>query len=705
VLGSPAIVSLRYRTALATIVSVMLIMATLLLAYRFIVREAFSELQDEEAREDLVRARSVLLSELRSLDVLLVDWASWDDMYEFVETRSPAFVSSNLPPDILAMMHLNALVIRDASGNNIIGLGQDGEDESVTVRGLTDTIAGDSPLLAYGSEGRLTGIYSTPLGAMLLASRPVLRSDGTGAARGNVIMARLLDDRFAERLTDMLAQQVAILPLESTSVPDEIRASLQRATPEAIVTDNLQRAHLCAYSYLYDVRGAPVAILVTATERNLEAQSGRTLWAVLITVGLTGVVLVAALVLIIDITVVRRLRHLHEEMNSITGRGSSEGLRTHVSGRDEIGDLASGVNAMLDRLEAAAAARLRLEQTVSEQERLAEEAFRAVDEGLIVVDGEDCCTASNPAALRILNLTAAELIGQPLSEVLPLLRPADDVTRSAGPQFFEIGRRSVAVSRSSGQTPGRLSVVALRDITDVREVERLKRDLVATVSHELRTPLTAIQATVSMLHAGDGGELTDLQRRLVGLLDRNTDRLRTLVDDLLDLGALEGGRVSLVLKPVDLAALCSGIVEENSAAAASGDVTFRTDLASANVAADPSRIHQVVQNLVQNAIKFTRPGGTVEVSTEQDEAGATIRVRDSGIGIPPAELDRIFEKFYRTNEGARFAQGTGLGLSIARSIVTLHGGAITAESDGSSGTTITVRLPLSPPPPVLERDE
>jgi len=115
---------------------------------------------------------------------------------------------------------------------------------------------------------------------------------------------------------------------------------------------------------------------------------------------------------------------------------------------------------------------------------------------------------------------------------------------------------------------------------------------------------------------------------------------------------------------------------------------------------DAPRIRQVIENLLQNAVKFTPPGGRVDVSTRVSGDHAQIIVQDTGIGIPPADLNRVFEKFYRTTNGARFANGTGLGLSIARSIVTLHGGRLTAMSDGRTGTTMTVDLPLEAPPEV-----
>ena len=249
---------------------------------------------------------------------------------------------------------------------------------------------------------------------------------------------------------------------------EDIRRALAAGPKDVAVLGEGPDGHIAAYMCLFDLYGNPSLILRTHNERTIEAQSGAILWWLLVTVGVTGLVLVGALALVIQVTVVGRLRHLLHEMASIAGRGSSEGLRTHVTGRDEIGDVAAGVNAMLDRLEAAAAQRVRLEEAVSEQERLAEEAFRQLDEGLIVVDADEVCTATNPAALQILGVRSDDVIGHPLRSVLPVLRPADDLSRSAGEEYFEVGTRAVAVSRSSGGGGARLSVVTLRDRKSTR---------------------------------------------------------------------------------------------------------------------------------------------------------------------------------------------------------------------------------------------
>jgi sensor domain CHASE-containing protein len=342
--------SLRYRTALATVFSVIAIMAALLLAYRFIVLEAYSDLEHDHAREELSRTRSVLRSEERALDILLTDWAQWDDMYSFVETRSPAFIASNLPPGILGQLNVNAVVVRNLRGENVIGIARDGDAKTVAIAGLTDRIPNDSALLRPNAEGHVTGIIPSALGPLVISARPILMSDGSGVPRGTVLMARLLNDDYTGRIAEMLTIGVDVYPPDSKDVPESIRTALAAGPKDLAVVGEGPDGHIAAYACLFDLAGNPSLILRTHNERTIEAQSGETLRALLITVGLTGLVLVGALMAVIQFTVVGRLRHLLDEMSSITGRGSSEGLRTHVTGRDEIGDVASGVNAMLDRL-------------------------------------------------------------------------------------------------------------------------------------------------------------------------------------------------------------------------------------------------------------------------------------------------------------------------------------------------------------------
>ncbi|MDO9446051.1 MAG: histidine kinase dimerization/phospho-acceptor domain-containing protein, partial [Dehalococcoidia bacterium] len=323
--------------------------------------------------------------------------------------------------------------------------------------------------------------------------------------------------------------------------------------------------------------------------------------------------------------------------------------------------MAQGINEMLDRLAAATSEQARLTLLATDQQQLAETALAEMSDGLLAFGADGTCSVCNPAAGRLLGLHPTRALGRHFSELLPGLNgaPAD---AAVGPQLVEMNGRTVAVTRNSSQGAGaRSSVAVLRDVTEILDIEGMKRDIIGTVSHELRTPLTAIRATVDLFGAGDAGELTDVQQRMVLLLGRNVDRLAHIVNDLLDLTSLESGRVTLDHSAVDMAVACERVAEDLRPAATAAQIEITVEASSAVAWADAGRIRQVLENLVQNAIKFSKPGGLVHLSAVRDGAEVVVRVQDQGIGIAVDEHARVFEKFYRTPAGSRAAQGTGLG--------------------------------------------
>jgi PAS domain S-box-containing protein len=223
---------------------------------------------------------------------------------------------------------------------------------------------------------------------------------------------------------------------------------------------------------------------------------------------------------------------------------------------------------------------------------------------------------------------------------------------------------------------------------------RIKDQFVSTVSHELRTPLAAMDGWLHILLDGEPGPLTDEQRRFLGTVKRNSDRLMRLVGDLLLIGQMDAGRFSLDIGEVDLAELVTETVALFAGPAAEKRIELAATAAPGlTVRGDRLRLSQMLSNLVSNAIKFTPEGGTVGVRVSEEAGRCRIEVTDSGVGIPPAERGHLFERFYRASTAAGVA-GTGLGLAISKAIVEGHGGTIgVADADGG-GTRFVVELPL-----------
>ena len=232
---------------------------------------------------------------------------------------------------------------------------------------------------------------------------------------------------------------------------------------------------------------------------------------------------------------------------------------------------------------------------------------------------------------------------------------------------------------------------------ELRTFDKLKDDFVASVSHELRTPLTSIRGYLELLTSREVGELNDEQERFLAVVDRNADRLLSVVGDLLFVSQVEAGVISLDRHPFELLPLLEECVEAARPAAEAKDLTLelRADCA-AEVEGDRARLAQVFDNLLSNAVKFTPPGGRVAARIVGAAGRVRIQIEDTGMGISAADQERLFTRFFRTSEANEQAiQGTGLGLAIVKAIVEGHHGRITLESETGRGTTFCVELPLA----------
>lgn len=234
-----------------------------------------------------------------------------------------------------------------------------------------------------------------------------------------------------------------------------------------------------------------------------------------------------------------------------------------------------------------------------------------------------------------------------------------------------------------------------REIDKVRRLEKIKTDFISTVSHELRTPLASMIASVSLLRAGLAGELSPKQQELLGILHRNSYRLKELIEDILELSRLESGKPVLDLEetPVrrlveqTLAAMKDSAREKGVSLSTAESIDFPARL-------DRRRVQRILDHLVGNAIRFTPPGGRITVSARREGNAAVFSVEDTGIGIPEEEQPRVFDKFYQVQDALiRTAQGSGLGLSICKRIVCMHGGDIWVDSAPGKGSCFSFRIP------------
>jgi signal transduction histidine kinase/HAMP domain-containing protein len=341
-----------------------------------------------------------------------------------------------------------------------------------------------------------------------------------------------------------------------------------------------------------------------------------------------------------------------------------------------------------------------LEGTENERERLAA-ILEAIPEGVLVVDSEDRVQYANPAAEAMLGSRFLGS-GRPLAEGIAQPELASFLMESAvQPRSLEFagadGRRLQGVVRSvrSADRAGIWQVCVLQDVTSFRQLDELKSEFVHTVSHDLRRPLTMMEGLVHMIEML--GPLNPAQQEYARRIRLSAQQMNRLVQDLLDLGRVESGAEAR-LAPVDLAAAVGRAVEELKPEAAAGGVKIQVRIPEAlpEIPADASLLERALGNLIENGIRFNRPGGTVEVSAELAADSVVVAVKDSGIGIAPADQPRIFEKFFRA--AARDDPehpAWGLGLAIVKSVARWHGGRVWFESKLGQGSTFYLAIPRS----------
>ncbi len=335
---------------------------------------------------------------------------------------------------------------------------------------------------------------------------------------------------------------------------------------------------------------------------------------------------------------------------------------------------------------------------------LFEATMGSMREGLLVVDKDMRVVASNPAAHRLFSPTLPKLNSQRLTELtrnpaiysafldgLKGVESSGIKVETHGPERQVFDLRVVPIGGNGKGPEGALGVFF--DITRTERLEIIRQEFLSNVSHELRTPLTAILAFVETLETG-AMEDAESSQRFLSIIRKNASRMHGLIDDILELTAIEGGNVTLRAATVELHELVAEVCASLAAKAAANGVTLVNRVEpDAAVFADSRRLEQMLTNLIDNGIKFSREGGTVTIRHEPGTRDR-IMVEDNGDGIPAQHLERLFERFYRVDRArSRDIGGTGLGLAIVKHLALLHGGEVTVDSELGKGTIFSIHLP------------
>jgi two-component system phosphate regulon sensor histidine kinase PhoR len=477
----------------------------------------------------------------------------------------------------------------------------------------------------------------------------------------------------------------------------EIKAALFGNVGSAARLSETLKLRLIYVAYPLRINGKIVGVVRIAKE---QSDLNHLLFRLKMVI-ISGIGFTAILALIFGWFAMRRLTEPILDLKRLAHRISSGDFsgRVRYFGYDELAELGLAFNNMSEKLTDSFA-------VIKDEKRKLEVILENLVDGILVIDRDLKIILANPAAQDILGLNPKNIQGRPVLEVVlnhHLMELIQEV--SLYKQTFEselylyyphnkqIQVFLAPLKDDNGNLAG--SIVVLNDLTQLRQLERVRQDFVANVSHELRTPITSIKAMTETLLRGASQDRDMLQRYLKAI-DQESDRLTNLINDLLDLAKLDS-RVEVSQEYFDLVDLIKE-VQERFVTISMDSPHFAMDLPMESlplIDANRDRIKQVLINLLDNAFKYTPSGGQVRLSAWREEEIIKVAVADDGIGIPKEDLGRIFERFYRVDKArSRDKGGTGLGLSIVKHIVESYGGKVEVESSLNQGSVFTFTLPL-----------
>ena len=418
---------------------------------------------------------------------------------------------------------------------------------------------------------------------------------------------------------------------------------------------------------------------------------------------LQSFLIVGALSFFIAFVMTSRLISPIQEMEQFTKRlrdGEETGSLMIATG-DETGRLARNINYLVTELKE----KIRF---ADEERGKLEAVFSSMEDGILVLDTQGSIETTNDTAERIFGLSFEEMVGKMPIETfrnIPLQQALDQFKKTGTPLFQELvlGKQTptvlhATISPVQGLPEGEdKTMIVLRDVTRLKQLERVRADFIANVTHEIKTPLTAILGFIETLREG-AIEEKKTAKGFLKTIHKNAERLDRLVDDLLVISNVEMGEMQFVFEPVSLGGIIENVLPVIEPGASKKELHIESrmpeDLPS--IRGDRDRLHQIVLNILDNAVKFTPDEGTISIRGADGKDGTvSVTITDTGIGIPPDEIPRLGERFYRVDKTrSRELGGTGLGLSIVKHLVAAHDGRMKIESQLGRGTTVSLVFPV-----------
>jgi len=705
--------TLRRKTLLAISLTLIGVIVLLFLVVYSILSDTFATLDRQSSLRNLDRAFNAVQDNFDNLSRATRDWSNWDETYRFVGDANAQFIDENLSDDTFWGLNVNFAVFVNNDSEIVYAKAVDihPDWQNTFLRQLEAYVESNETFLRLTTSISTRGFVMIGGEPLLIASRPILHNDGTGPKAGTLIFGQ----HFAPEELAIMGQSLRLsLDLLNADAPDlssDAQAAKAELSPALLrTTAALDEQTIAAYTYVNDIYGQQSLILRTSQERSAYLQGQPSLFTILAVLVLGGVGAGIVAFLLLERTIFSRITAMNEQIKHAS---KDQAVRLREDGQDELAQLASTINATFD---AVSQAQAELEQAsrslqAQETERTAElerqkQKFQtmidAIGEGVVYCENGRISYV-NRAFVELLGYEPDDLTGKSFALLNKQLDPSETPIYFTTPKRYETTltrRDGTSIDAAIITTPVENSekqhsqVMIVRDITQELAVKRQKDFFFARASHDLRAPLTSIMTRLYIL----GKRPQELETHLKVLNQISTHMLE-LVNDLLDVSRFERGGNVLHRRDLVLQTLIDQVVEVQQADAELKQIelTTRSVEIPLHVYGDPTRLNQVITNLVSNAIHYTPPRGSVVVDVGLEyyngEKCALIKVIDTGIGIDTEHLINIFDPFFRVS--SEDGGGSGLGLFIVREIVQMHGGDIRVSSEVAKGTIFSVRLVLS----------
>ncbi len=734
-----------------TITSLLLLLVLMLVSFN-VVLSGFNKVEQQDVERNISRVNDAFNSKTDEIATKLYDWSQWDDSYKFMQDQSNSFIKSNLTDETFSALKINTIVFVDNRGHIVYSKFfnfETKQEEPLPVE-LKNSLQKGSILFDHPDTNSVVkGVINLRGDDLLVATRPIVTSKGKGPILGTLLFGRLINADIEKNLSDVTHLSLSFIDVNRDPISQSTKIIEDKLISKNSLIVPVNNNIIAGYTLFYDINKRPVFFVMLEQSRDIFQQGQSSIYSFFVIFSILTLIFCTVILFLLDKLIISRLYIVSEGVKKISTKLEEKQLIT-LYGNDELSRLAHEINTMVEALQLSntkikegelkikeEAVELEnknsslqksestlikvmedLKETKSriESEKIRDEVMlESIGEGLIVTDKNGVVIIINRAIEQMLGFSSHELIGKRLSDQIILtdesgiiLKQSEsivDTVLTTGEKLSKVyyfSKKDGATFPSAVTTSAVImneeiigAISVLRDITKEKEIDRMKSEFISLASHQLRAPLTAIKwFTEAVL----GSSLDSQQKEYLSSIHNSNEKMIDLVNSLLNISRIESGRINVCPIPTNLPELIEEVKKDLIFILKEKNITLTSNFEKniPLISTDPKLLRNIYLNLLSNAVKYSPENSVVTLNLSIKDDGIISEVVDQGYGIPPAQQDKIYQKFFRAeNVMKKETDGTGLGLYLVKSLVELLEGKIWFKSIENKGTVFWFSLPLS----------